>query len=160
MKNDKENSNAYDAAQKQLARRDMSESALRASLVKAGYSVDDIDPAVQRLIERKLIDDLKSARRIVELHMNAERGRLAFARLLKSKGFKREVIEAALEPLDYNQQTESAARLKQRLKGRYAGKPAREIKAKLSQALSRRGFAWDVISRVMDNEEQAAGYGR
>jgi len=152
MKNIKEDSNAYDAALKHLARRDMSESSLRASLVKAGYRKNDIEPAVQELIENKMIDDLKCARRIVELHLNAERGRLTFARLLKSKGFKREVIDAALEPLDFNQQFESAERLKQRLKGRYAGKPARETKTKMSQALSRRGFAWDVISRVMDND--------
>jgi regulatory protein len=152
MKNIGGNTSAYDAALKIIARRDMSESAMRASLKKAGYSGNDIEPAIKRLIELKLIDDFKCARRIVELHLNAERGRLAFSRLLTSKGFKREVIDAALEPLDYCQQIESATRLKQRLKGRYTGKPAREAKAKLSQALSRRGFAWDIISQVMDSE--------
>jgi regulatory protein len=152
MKKVDENTSAYDAAIKLISRRDMSESALRASLEKAGYSGNDIEPAVQRLIENKVIDDLKCAKRIVELHSNAERGRLAFSRLLTSKGFKRDVIDAALEPLNYSQQTESAARLKQRLKGRYTDKPTRETKAKLSQALSRRGFAWDIISHVMDSD--------
>jgi regulatory protein len=152
MKQNGENAGAYDEALKLIAKRDMSEFALRASLKKAGYSGNDVESAIQRLIEHKLIDDLKCAKRIVELHLNAERGRLAFLRLLKSKGFKRDVIEAALKPLDYCQQIESAASLKRQLKGRYAGKPARETKAKLSQALSRRGFAWDIISQVMDSD--------
>jgi len=152
MKKIIENISAYDAAGKLLARRDMSESALRAALEKAGYSGIDIESAIQRLLDQKLLDDLKFAKRVVELHMNAERGRLAFLRLLTSKGFKRDVIEAALAPLDNNQQIESATRLKQRLKGRYAGKPPRETRAKLSQALSRRGFAWDIISQVMDRD--------
>jgi regulatory protein len=152
MKKIIENASAYDMAIKMIARRDLSEAALRVGLKKAGYSGNDIEPAIQRLIEYRLIDDLKCARRIVEVHSSAERGRMAFSRLLTSKGFKRDVIDAALEPLDYNQQIESAARLKQQLSGRYAGKPAREAKVKLSQALSRRGFAWDIISQVMDGE--------
>jgi len=152
MKNINENTSAYDAAAKLLSKRDMSESALRASLEKSGYRGNDIESAVQRLIEQKVIDDLKCAKRILELHASAERGRLTFSRLLKSKGFKSEVIDAALEPLDHKQQVESATRLKQRLKGRYAGKPAGETKAKLSQALSRRGFEWDIITQVMDSD--------
>ena len=152
MKNIGENTSAYDVAVKLLAKRDMSESALRTSLEKAGYRGNESELAIKRLIENKQIDDLKSARRIIELHLSAERGRLTFSRLLTSKGFKREVIEAALEPLDEKQQFESAARLKQRLMGRYAGQPERETKAKLSQALRRRGFAWDIITRVMDSD--------
>jgi len=152
MKNINENTTAYDAAIKLLEKRDMSESALRANLEKAGYRSNEIGPAVQRLIEQKLIDDLKCAKRILELHASAERGRLTFSRLLTSKGFKREVVEAALEPLDYRQQVESATRLKQRLKGRYAGKPGRETRAKLSQALRRRGFEWEIITQVMESD--------
>jgi len=152
MKNISENTTAYDAAAKLLSKRDMSESALRANLEKTGYRSNEIEPAIQRLIEQKVIDDLKCARRILELHASAERGRLTFSRLLTSKGFKREVVEAALEQLDHKQQVESATRLKQRLKGRYAGQPARETKAKLSQALRRRGFAWEIITQVMDSD--------
>ena len=152
MKNISENTSAYDAAILLIAKRDMSEFAVRTSLEKAGYRNNEIGSAIQRLIENKHIDDMKCAKRIVEVHLNAERGRQAFLRLLTSKGFKREVIEAALEPLDYRQQIESATRLKQRLKGRYAGQPARETKAKLSQALKRRGFAWDIITQVMDSD--------
>jgi len=152
MKNMNENTDAYNAAIKLLEKRDMSESALRASLEKAGYKGNEIGPAIQRLIENKVIDDLKCAKRILELHSSAERGRMTFSRLLKAKGFKREVIEEALEPFDHKQQVESATRLKQRLKGRYEGKPPRETKSKLSQALSRRGFEWDIIKQVMDND--------
>ena len=152
MKNINENTTAYEAAIKLISKRDMSEFTLRASLEKAGYRGNEIEPAIQKLIEQKLIDDLKSAKRIIELHSSAERGRLTFARLLASKGFKHEVVEAALEPLDHKQQVESATRLKQRLKGRYAGKPARETKVKLSQALRRRGFDWEIITQVIDSD--------
>ena len=152
MKDINEKTSAYEAAIKLLSKRDISEFALRESLEKAGYRSSEIGPAIQQLHENKLIDDLKCAKRILELHANAERGRLTFARLLKSKGFTREVISDALESLDYKQQFESATRLKQRLKGRYAGKPARETKAKLSQALSRRGFEWEIITQVMDSD--------
>ena len=48
------------------------------------------------------------------------------------------------------QQAEAARRAAQGLVRRYADLPAREGRAKLSQALARRGFAWDTVREAVD----------
>ena len=55
------------------------------------------------------------------------------------------------------QQQNAALELARKLSARYAGQPARSARAKLSQAMARRGFSWDDISWALNQlEEQDA----
>ena len=86
------------------------------------------------------------------MEVNAGRavGVYAVRRKLRAKGVSDEDAEAALGALDDAQQAEAARRAAQGLVRRYADLPAREGRAKLSQALARRGFAWDAVREAVD----------
>lgn len=66
----------------------------------------------------------------------------------------RDTVQAALEQIDGEQQQSAALSLAQKLSGRYAGQPARSARAKLSQAMARRGFSWDDISWALSQLEE------
>ena len=52
----------------------------------------------------------------------------------------------------------SAARaLVQKLAPRYAGQPPRQARGKLSQAIARKGFSWDVIASALECLPEDAG---
>ena len=59
-------------------------------------------------------------------------------------------IEEALSAFDEEQQRAACLEVAQSLFRRYAELPRREGRAKLSQALARRGFGWDAIESTVD----------
>lgn len=104
-----------------------------------------------RLIEVGIVDDARYARRIAETASHKSVGIYAMKRKLMSKGFSEEDTETALEALDDAQQLAACRAAADKLQRKYAALPAREARMKLSQALARRGFSWDVISRAIDD---------
>ena len=52
--------------------------------------------------------------------------------------------------MDDEQQAEAAQKAARSLLRKYEGLPAREGRAKLSQALARRGFSWDAVREAVD----------
>ena len=77
-------------------------------------------------------------------------GVYALRRKLKAKGISDEDADAALEAFDDDQQQAAARRAAEKLLKRYEGLPRREARAKLSQALARRGFGWDSVRAAVD----------
>ena len=59
-------------------------------------------------------------------------------------------LEAALGALDDEQQSQAAQAAARSLLRRYAQLSAREGRAKLSQALARRGFSWEAVRAAVD----------
>ena len=141
---------AYDAALDLLSQRDMTNEGVKRALLRKGFMEPVADAVCQRLQENRLIDDQRFARRYVELNTGAEMGRYALERKLRAKGIDRDTAREALEELDEDSQREAALSLAGRLARRYGGDDPRSAKAKLSQALARRGFSWDVIASVME----------
>ena len=58
-------------------------------------------------------------------------------------------LAMTLEELDDESQTEAATALAKKLMRRYEKEPPRAARAKLRQALARRGYGWDVVGAAV-----------
>lgn len=143
---------AYEAALTSLDFRARTRSELQRALLAKGYVRPAVDAVLERLRENRLIDDARIAARIAEASAAKPVGRYALKRKLRAKGISEADAEDALCALDDDQQRAAARQAAEKLARRYADLPAREARAKLSQALARRGFGWDA---VRDAVEQA-----
>ena len=141
---------AYDAALDMLADRDMTSASLKSALARKGYLPPVAEAVCQRLTENKLIDDKRFAERFVELRQDGAVGRFALKRRLRAKGIDEETASEALEQLDDESQLEAATALARRLAARNKDADPYAARSKLSQALARRGYAWDIVREAVE----------
>jgi len=142
---------AYEAALTQLDYCQRSSGELRKKLSAKGFAMPAVNAVVDRLIEIRLIDDNAYAQRIVESMSKKPVGVYAAKRKLRAKGFSEDDADDALTQLDDEQQNDVAVQLAMKLAPKYLAKgDAREAKAKLSQALARRGFGWDIVREAVE----------
>jgi len=141
---------AYEAALTALDRSARTESALRQWLSRRGYLESAVDATIARLRRARLIDDSAIAGRLTEAGAAGGMSKNAIRRKLRAKGVGEEDIERALKAVSDEDQLLSAKRLAQKLYPRYAREERSAARARLSQALARRGFSWGVISQAMD----------
>ena len=120
------------------------------SLRRRGYVEPAVEAIVARLTENRLIDDARYAERMAEQQAGKAVGVYAFKRKLRAKGISEEDAEAALDAFDDAQQQAAALSAAQKLFRKYESLPRREARAKLSQALARRGFPWDAIESAVE----------
>ena len=144
---------AYETALNLLTARDMTAHDLTSGLKRRGYTEDVAEAICRRLQENRLIDDTRYAERYVELHKQAQTGRYALRRKMRAKGLDESLVDGLLEEnLDDESQLEGARALAARLARRYEGEEPRKARAKVSQALARRGYSWDIISQALDSD--------
>lgn len=144
---------AYETALSLLTARDMTAHDLTSGLKRRGYTEDVAEAICRRLQENRLIDDTRYAERYVELHKQAQTGRYALRRKMRAKGLDESLVDGLLEEnLDDESQLEGARALAARLARRYEGEKPRKARAKVSQALARRGYSWDIISQALDSD--------
>lgn len=141
---------AYDAALTSLERCDRTARDLAQSLERRGYVEPAVQAVIARLMENGLIDDARYARRLAETQSAKPMGVYAFKRKLRSKGIAEDDAEEALAAFDDDQQRLAAKQAAEKLFRRYEALPKYEAKAKLSQALARRGFGWDAIQCAVE----------
>ena len=141
---------AYEAALSSLDYCARSARELGNALRRKGYVQPAIEAVVARLTESGLIDDARYAQRMAETQVNKPVGIYALKRKLRAKGISEADAERALEAFDDEQQRGAALEAAQKLYRKYEALPPREAKAKLSQALARRGFSWDAIESATD----------
>ena len=120
------------------------------TLRRKGYVEPAVEAVVARLTENGLIDDACYARRMAEVQSAKPVGVYAFKRKLRAKGISEEDAEDALAAFDEDQQREAALLAAQKLWRKYEALPEREARAKLSQALVRRGFSWDAVESAVE----------
>ena len=140
----------YEAALTMLDRAAHSGGDLQAKLARAGYVSPAAEAAVARLRENRLIDDRRFAERIAQSQQAKPVGAYAVRRKMRARRLSEEDIDAAMEGFDDEQQRVACRAAADKLWRKYSELPAREGKAKLSQALARRGFGWDTIRSVVD----------
>ena len=140
----------YEAALTMLDRAAYSGGNLRVKLERAGYVAPAAEAAVARLQENRLVDDRRYAERIAQSQLTKAAGVYAVRRKLRAKRLSEEDIDAAMEGFDDEQQAAACRAAAERLWRKYAALPAREGRAKLSQALARRGFGWDAIRSAVE----------
>lgn len=141
---------AYEAALNSLDLCARTRQELRRSLLARGFVSGAVEATLDRLADSGLVDDRRYAERAVEVSAARPVGVYAVRRKLRAKGVAEEDAEAALVALDDEQQAQAAQAAARSLLRRYAQLPAREGRAKLSQALARRGFSWEAVRAAVD----------
>lgn len=142
---------AYEAALNLLTARDMTAHDLMSALRRRGYLQAVAESVCQRLIENRLIDDSRYAQRYVELRQDTAVGRYAMKRKLRAKGIDENIAEEALEVLDDESQLATAKELARKLVRRYANEEPYARKSKISQAIARRGYSWDIVREAVES---------
>lgn len=146
---------AYEAALNSLDLCARTRQELRRSLLARGFVSGAVEATLDRLADSGLVDDRRYAERAVEVSAARPVGVYAVRRKLRAKGVAEEDAEAALVALDDEQQAQAAQAAARSLLRRYAQLPAREGRAKLSQALARRGFSWEAVRAAVDKVWEA-----
>lgn len=142
---------ACEAALTLLESSEKTRAQLREKLLQKGFVPAAAEAAVERAAQYRFVDDRRYAKRLAEVQAAQNAGVYALKRKLRQKGVSEEDAEEAVAALDDDQQKKACAEVFRKIAYRYEGLPAREAKGKASQALARRGFAWDVISSVLEN---------
>lgn len=141
---------AYEAALTSLDFCARTAKEIEKSLLTKGYVPCVVQAIVARLMENRLIDDRQIASRIAESNTSKPVGIYAIKRKLRAKGISDEDASDALEAFDDDQQQAAAKQAAEKLYRRYSTLPDREARAKLSQALARRGFSWESVRAAVD----------
>lgn len=142
---------AYEAALSLLDYSARTESEIKKKLSMKGYLDMVTESVVERLKDARLVDDRQLAERIAENASERGIGAYALKRKLKTRGISEDDVEYASSLMDEDKEKEGAIRECRRLYRKYESLPAREAKAKLSAALSRRGYSWDAVSEAIES---------
>ena len=141
---------AYEAALTSLDFSARTAREIAQALRRKGFVRPAIDAVVERLTESRLVDDKRYAQRMAENTLRKPVGVYAMKRKLRAKGISDEDAEEALSAFDAEQQLASAKAAAEKLAKKYRDLPLREGRAKLSQALARRGFPWDAVREAVE----------
>lgn len=124
---------------------------------KNTISQKDIGQVIQNLKKQNLLNDRQFVQWwILQRRSEKPKGIRAIKYELRLKGIDRNLIEEVLDEkqsglqIDY----EMAKKIINKKKPFYKNLPAMKSKIKISQLLYRRGFTWDVVSRIIDSELQ------
>lgn len=121
------------------------------SLKKKGYDEALIEKTINYLKDKRYIDDLEYAKLFIKDRTNVNRygpNRIKFD-LLK-KGISNEIIESTLV-IEPDEEYESGYELANKRVKRYEGQDKYAVYRKLGGFLQRKGYSYDVISRILDD---------
>lgn len=140
----------YEAALTMLDQAAQTSGNLRLKLVRKGFVSPAADASVDRLVENGLVDDARYAQRVAQSQLGKAVGAYAVRRKLQAKRLPEDAIDAVMEDFDGEQQAQACRQAAEKLWRKYASLPPREGRAKLSQALARRGFGWESIRGAVE----------
>lgn len=139
---------ALNKSLKFLTIRQRSEKEIRDFLKKKGFQEITINPTIEKLIELKFIDDLQFAHTLTDQRQRSSgRGKIAIQRELARKGIEKSKIDEVLPTKqdDYN----TAKQVFEKYSYRFEGLDYMSYQRKAGGFLSRRGFSYDVIKKVL-----------
>ncbi|RPH95134.1 regulatory protein RecX [candidate division KSB1 bacterium] len=141
---------ALSTAVRLLSARPYSERKLREKLTRK-FSREEIDYAIQRLKDERLLNDRKYAEDFVRARLAARpRTGVALLRDLFQRGVPRTIAQDVVKELAPKESDEKLAReLVRRKATHYAGLDEQTRWRRLSSFLARRGFSFDVIQKVL-----------
>jgi len=125
-------------------------------LLKKEFSEESIDFAIAKLEEYNFLNDMQYAESFVQnKNASALMGRAAIKFKLMQKGIEKQLTEEALEGcFDEKAELAAAQAFVQKNAKKYEALPLRERNMKLSTALARRGFGWDIVRQAISIEEE------
>ena len=151
IKND-EVQKSFDTALNYLSYRSRSKKEMIDYLSRKGFSMEAVKLALNKLESYGYIDDLSFAINWAKSRLNSKsvsKRMIAFE--LYKKGIDRAVTDQALELIGEVEEEKAAFALAEKYYKRYERYEKRERLYKISQALARRGFEWELIRRVCAN---------
>lgn len=146
-------------AMKYLAIKDRSVADMQSYLDGKDFGEADVDTTVARLIELGLLDDARYAQRFVETRTASKPiSRRHLYEQLKSHGIADEVIEAALESVGDDAETENAKAVAEKFLRQFRGMEPKKRRERVFSRLIARGFSYDVARKAYEaaaSEEEA-----
>lgn len=146
MNNSKARYSAFDTAVYYLTYKARTEKELRDKLSEKGYSLKDIDAAIEKLICYGYIDDEGYALSYIKSKKGKMGARL-IARKLSQKGISRDIIERKLDMADFDEYSD----IKNVLLARYSDLSDLPTRRKAQGYLARRGYAYGDISDAINS---------
>jgi regulatory protein len=134
-----------------LARREHSAGEMRAKLIAREFDADDVDMAIERLVEEGLLSDARFAEAFTSARLRKGQGPTRIRGELKQRGVAARLIDAQLDSVDTDWM-DMARTVREKKFG--PGRPAdyRE-RAKQSRFLQYRGFTGEQIQRAFDADD-------
>jgi regulatory protein len=142
---------AYLDALRLLARRELSVARLRARLIDRGHPADEIERAIEHLIETRAVDDARLARAYAANALKIKRrGRLRIQRELHALGIDKDVVTDAVAETfgDVDERALIRAAVDRKLRGRRTIDSPADY-ARVAQFLLRQGFSPAAITAVL-----------
>ena len=142
---------AYDQAVKLLTQRTHFRREIEAKLAQRSYSSDEIGEAVERLLERRYLDDAEAARQYAGGRLS--RGGYGRARLqaeLAARGVDRQTADAVLDELLPDDDLPAAREEAMRVGGRARSADPEKVAAKVARRLESRGFSRGSIYKLLE----------
>lgn len=137
-------------ALKLLSYRQKTEVEMYKALSKKGYDDTFIEFTIKYLKENKYINDLEYARMFINDKQNLNKygpSRIKFD--LIKKGISKEIIESTLN-ISSEEEYDSAYELALRKQKSYLGQDKYAVYRKLGGFLQRKGYSYDIITKVLD----------
>jgi len=134
-----------------LARRELSVKQLRDRLLDREHDREDIDRAIEHLLETKALDDARVAAAYVRTALKVKgRGRVRIQRELHEMGIERDVASAAVAEAfgDVDERALIAQAIRKKLHGTPTIASPAEY-ARMYQFLMRQGFSSDAVTAVL-----------
>jgi regulatory protein len=151
---------AYDTAIRLLGLRSHSVAELGRKLSRRGFDADTVTAVLARLADQGHLDDSQFAQGVVE-HRSRNRGSVAIAAELASKGVDRRLVQTAVAGLDPEVEIEAALRLTRAWLPRAEPGSLRSLLQIAGPRLLRRGYGSRVVReacrRALDGDGLAAG---
>ena len=135
-----------------LARREHSRLELRQKLLQRGYPSELIDPALEQLIEERLLDEGRYAEIYACGRADKGYGPLRIARELRERGVPEEQVAATLATLE----DDWSAKLRDLHRKRFKSHVPADAAGRLQQTrvLRQHGFTLEQIKRLFEGDEQ------
>lgn len=151
--NKKNTKSAAETAYAYLASRMRTSSEVAKHLADKGYESGEIQETINDLIGMRYIDDYQYALRYYEYNREKRRGSLRAARELAEKGIDQETIRNAREDFLFEggiDEFEDALAVARRELENKSYDDEAKARAAIGRRLENRGFARDIIFRVLD----------
>ena len=123
---------------------------LARALVARGFEPGAVSRALGRLTQEGWLDELGAARSTVRL-LGEHYGVRRIERELRSRGFSRETIDAALSERDLEREEGTLRRAVEKVWARYAALPSPVRWRRAVESLARRGFAAEKVSEMIEH---------
>ncbi|HVT01560.1 MAG TPA: regulatory protein RecX [Patescibacteria group bacterium] len=145
---------AFNFAIKYLSFRNRSTKEVNDYLVKKNFDPETINVTLKNLIDKKFINDEEFTNQWIESRQKYKnKSKLVLKQELKLKGVSSGMIDHTLSNAEDD--IEVAKRLFEKKKKTLGNLPPEEFKKKMGGFLQRRGFSYDVISKLIKSRPEA-----